>query len=75
LSVFSTFHIFLSEGIYVLDGLHLVFLFYCNTMLLNLSAGNSVTSVQMEHDGKTIKNMVLVCKDGSLTQEMLKRTE
>lgn len=32
-------------------------------------------SVQMERNGKTIKNTVLVCKDGSLRQEMLKRTE
>lgn len=74
-SIFFTFHIFLSVGIYILDGLHLVFWFYCNTVLLNWSAGNSITSVQMEHDGMTIKNMVLVCKDGSLRQEILKRTE
>lgn len=29
----------------------------------------------MEHDGMTIKNMVLVCKDGSLRQEMLKKSQ
>lgn len=75
MSVFFTFCIFLSVGIYVLGGLHLVFWFYCSTVVLNWSAGNSITSVQMEHDGMTIKNVLLVCKDGSLKQETLKRTE